>query len=324
VDNFYTIPYPWKVIEMASTVLEKSNLESIPCDLCGTSNTQPYLCVRDRIYGLPGEFNLVQCSQCGLLYINPRPDRSSIGAYYPDLEYHAFHASDGIKAKLLDQLRMNNARSLMAGLPKGARILEIGCGTGDLLLALRDLGAEVMGIEPNAAAVKSAREHGLNVEIGMLDDVQLAPAQFDLVLMKYALEHVHSPSETLAAIKKLLKPGGQGVFWVPNAASLDARLFGESWRGLDAPRHLYVFTPDTMRRFMEKIGMQVTAIGYSPVPNDWAGSLEFWLQARGVSGGMARWFGIANPLAMLAWLPFSSLAAVLHTSGRMRVTAVNR
>src|SRR5262249_48566990 len=156
------------------------------------------------------------------------------------------------------------------------------------------------------AAVKIAREtYKLDVATGMLDDVTLEPAQFDLVLMKYSLEHVHSPHDTLMAIRKSLKPGGRAVFWVPNARSLDARLFGNYWRGLDAPRHLYIFTSQTMRRLFETVGMKMESVSYSPVPNDWAGSIEFVLDDLKVPKGIARWFGVSSPVALVAWLPIS-------------------
>ncbi|MEP7289219.1 MAG: class I SAM-dependent methyltransferase [Chloroflexota bacterium] len=301
-------------------------LEYVPCDLCGAIDPSPYLTVRDRIYETPsetpGDFQLVKCGYCGLLYINPRPDRASIGAYYPDLDYHAFRPASGLKEAVLKRLREQEASALLEKLPPKPRVLEIGCATGDLLVRLRSRGADVMGIEPNAAAVKVAREtNGLHVEIGMLDDIKLEPGQFDLVLMKYALEHVHSPLATVAAIKKLLKPGGQAVFWVPNAKSWDARLFGVYWRGLDAPRHLYIFTPDTMRRLCEVAGLKMTLVAYSPVPNDWAGSTEFWLKAKGVPRSIARWFGVDSPLALAAWLPISTIAALARASGRIRVVA---
>ncbi len=294
-------------------------LETISCDLCGSADYHVHLCVQDRIYGLPGEFSLVQCNACGLLYINPRPTRSNMGAFYPDLDYHAFRPSGGLKSRLLAQRRQNDARALLDGLAQGASALEIGCGTGELLVALREAGAQVTGVEPNAAAVKTAVEqHGLTVHTGMLDDVSLSPASFDLILMKYALEHVHSPTDTLRQISTLLKPGGRGVFWIPNAASIEAKLFGKYWRGLDAPRHLFVFTPDTIRRFVEKAGMEVTRIEYSPVPNDWVGSLGFWLAERSIP--LARLFSVDNPLALAALLPFSAAAAAFQSAGRMRVT----
>ncbi len=298
-------------------------LEVSACDLCGSTDIDLRLPVRDRIYGIAGEFHLVQCRSCGLLYINPRPDKASIGQFYPDLDYHAFQSSGGLKAKLLKRLHDNEAKALLSGLPAGVQVLEIGCGTGDLLVALRDQGADVTGIEPNAAAGVIAREkYGLPVETGVLEDVRLDRGRFDLVVMKYALEHVHSPRSTLSTIRELLKPAGKAVFWVPNAASLDAWLFGTFWRGLDAPRHLYIFTPDTMRRLLESAGIRITGISYSPVPNDWAGSVELWLRARGMPERTARRFGVGSPLAMAAWLPISALAAALNTSGRMRVTAI--
>jgi SAM-dependent methyltransferase len=302
-----------------------TQLETVACDLCGSTDSRPVMCVRDRMYDIPGEFQLVRCQKCGLLYLNPRPDFASIGRYYPDLDYHAFHAIAGLKAKLIKRLHDSEAKSLLDGLSPNAHTLEIGCGTGDLLHALREHGADVVGIEPNDAAAALARnQRGLDVRTGILDNVSLDPAQFDLVLMKYSLEHVHSPSATLTTIRDLLKPGGRAVFWVPNAASLDARLFGQYWRGLDAPRHLYIFTPETMRKLLETAELQLHRVGYSGVPNDWAGSFEFWLRDRGVPDRVARLFGVSNPLAMAAWLPVSMFAAAIGSAGRMRVEGMRK
>jgi SAM-dependent methyltransferase len=302
-----------------------TQLETVACDLCGSTDSRPVMCVRDRMYDIPGEFQLVRCQKCGLLYLNPRPDFASIGRYYPDLDYHAFHAIAGLKAKLIKRLHDSEAKSLLDGLSPNAHTLEIGCGTGDLLHALREHGADVVGIEPNDAAAALARnQRGLDVRTGILDNVSLDPAQFDLVLMKYSLEHVHSPSATLTTIRDLLKPGGRAVFWVPNAASLDARLFGQYWRGLDAPRHLYIFTPETMRKLFETAELKLHRVGYSGVPNDWAGSFEFWLRDRGVPDRVARLFGVSNPLAMAAWLPVSMFAAAIGSAGRMRVEGMRK
>ncbi len=295
-------------------------LETVRCDLCGSERSRLHLCVKDKIYGLAGEFSLVRCEDCGLLYINPRPDRASIGQFYPDLDYHAFKPTGGFKQKLLDSRRQSEAEKLLTGLPAGANVLEIGCGTGELLAVLKDRGANAIGVEPNGAAAQSANSnYGLNVHTGMLDDWhdQLPAASFDLILMKYALEHVHSPKTTLMQIAKLLRPGGRAVFWIPNAASWDARLFGANWRGLDAPRHLYIFTPETIGQFAQSANLTISGISYSGVPNDWAGSIEFALKDR--SPKLAKLMGMDNPVMMAAWLPVSMLAAQVGRAGRMRV-----
>ncbi|MHB8626366.1 MAG: class I SAM-dependent methyltransferase [Aggregatilineales bacterium] len=299
-------------VEDIIVLTPQNRLESVGCDLCGAAANQAreVLWVRDRIYGLPGEFTLVRCEACGLLYLNPRPDRAQIGAYYPDLNYHAFKASGGVKSRLLAIRREREARALLAGLPDQPMALEIGCGTGELLAALKAHGARVVGVEPNSAAAQiGTAQYGLTIHVGMLEDVPdsaLPPGSFDLAVMKYALEHVHNPREVLMRIATLLKPGGRAVFWLPNADSWEMRLFGTRWRGLDAPRHLYIFTPATIRRYAETVGLKVIEVAYSGVPNDWAGSLS-----ESLSGSLP---------ALVALWPVSVVAALFHKAGRIRVT----
>jgi 2-polyprenyl-3-methyl-5-hydroxy-6-metoxy-1,4-benzoquinol methylase len=297
-------------------------LEYVPCDLCGAIDPSPYMDVKDRLYGIDGAFKLVRCGYCELTYLNPRPDRNNISAFYPGEDYHAFKPHMGMMGRVKDWLRKNEAAGLMAGLPSKPRILEVGCATGELLSVLKSMGADVVGIEPSDSAVKVAKEtFGLHVHTGSLETVALEPGQFDLVLMKYALEHVHSPAQALTAIRKLLKPGGRAVFWIPNAKSLDAKLFGNYWRGYDAPRHLYIFSRATIVRYLAATGFTTKSVAYSPVPNDWAGSVELWLREKQVAPTIAKWFGLANPLVLLAWLPISTLAALFRAAGRIQVVA---
>jgi SAM-dependent methyltransferase len=295
--------------------------ESVACDLCGETRTAHLFKSRDLLYGTPGEWDIVRCCRCKLLYVNPRPDRASIGAYYPDMDYHAFKQtgkkSGGIKARIVESRRKREAQGMLAGLPHGANVLEIGCGTGDMLVMLRDLGANVTGIEPNHAAADVGRARGLTIHTGMLDDATLPESSFDLVFMRYALEHVHSPRAVLQRIEALLRPGGRAVFLIPNAHSLDAKLFGKWWRGLDSPRHLYLFTPRIMSRYAEIAGLRVAQIAFEGVPNDWAGSAQEWLRGYGLP--FANALGLDNPLVLAAWTPISIAAAALGLAGRMAV-----
>lgn len=307
--------------------LTQSALEAVACDLCGadsTSQAHEMLCVRDRIYGLPGEFSLVRCEKCSLLYLNPRPDRAHIGVYYPDLDYHAFKVTAGLKSRILESRRKSEARLLLVGLPEKSMALEIGCGTGELLNALQKRGARGVGVEPNAAAAQTAMSrYGLTVHVGMLDivaDTALPAGMFDLVIMKYALEHVHNPRAVLSRIVALLKPGGKAVFWLPNGASWELSIFGARWRGLDAPRHLYIFTPTTVREYAKAVGLQVEKIAFSGVPNDWAGSLSVVLADSGLAPTVAKLFGADSLPALAILWPISALAGVAQRAGRMRVT----
>jgi SAM-dependent methyltransferase len=303
------------------------SLETPHCDLCHSDRavsfirTQDFYATSERT---PAEWQFMRCADCGLIYLSPRPTPAEIGAYYPDLDYHAFQPPSGLKARVIGWLRNREARTLLRDCPPHPRVLEIGCGTGDLLATLRGLGADVLGIEPNAAAAELGRSRaGLSILTGTLDSAcasgALEGTTFDLILMRYALEHVHSPRLTLTQIAALLTANGRAVFWVPNADSTDARLFGRSWRGLDAPRHLYVFTPNTMGRLAEAAGLRVERIDYSGVPNDWAGSAEHWLHD--LHPALARLMSMGNPLVLAAWLPLSAAAALARRAGRMRVSA---
>lgn len=297
------------------------------CEICGSADASVYLHTRDHLYGTSGEWTFLRCNNCGLIYLSPRPTITQIGAYYPDLDYHAFKKSGGIKSRIVAWLRQREAQALLHGLSANASVLEIGCGTGDLLAELARLGATATGIEPNPAAAQQARDrYGLDVRIGMLDDhTNLLPsASFDRVLMRYALEHVHHPLTTLRQIARLLKPDGRALFWVPNAQSWDAYLAKSYWRGLDAPRHLYIFTPATMQRLIEAAGLRAVAVTYSGVPNDWVGSAEAWLRDQKQNQRLiflSRLINMENPLALAAALPLGSSAAVWRRAGRMCVVA---
>lgn len=296
--------------------------ESPACDLCGGVEHVPWRTTRDWLTGQPGAFHFVRCAACGLIFLSPRPGRASMARFYPDLDYHAFRQPSGIKAHVVRWLRRREAREALRGAPTSAHVLEIGCGTGDLLSALRERGAQVHGIEPNAAAAQVAAAQGLAVQVGTLDNTPVAAESFDVILMRYALEHVHSPRQALDAIHAALRPSGRCELWIPNVESWDAALFGPVWRGLDAPRHLYLFTPQTISALLEACGFSVAGVQYSGVPNDWAGSVQSALKRLGLPDRVGRFFGVDNPAMLAAWTPVSTTAALRRQAGRMRVTAV--
>ena len=280
-------------------------LETVPCDLCGTalSESVPYCTIPHTAAGEPWRFR--KCTCCGLIALQPRPDRQSIGAFYPDLDYHAFQPDSGLKGRLKGWLNGVRANQLRPYFPKGARLLEVGCGTGGMLRAFRDAGYQVEGIEPNQAAVTVAQQKGLSVQVGDLESIVLPSAAYQGVIMKYALEHVHSPRQALTALEAALQPGGRALLWLPNVESWDAVWFKSRWRGYDAPRHLYLFSQQTIKSYLEKVGLKLLTIRFSPMPNDFAGS----------AGSM----GLP---AMALWLPISTLAAARRASGRMLVVAL--
>jgi SAM-dependent methyltransferase len=92
------------------------------------------------------------------------------------------------------------------------------------------------------------------VFVGAADQDHVPPGSVDVVYLWHALEHTHSPTATLAACRRALKPGGTLMMAVPNFGSLQARFWRGSWASVEAPRHLYQFTKPTLRRYLEAAG----------------------------------------------------------------------
>jgi 2-polyprenyl-3-methyl-5-hydroxy-6-metoxy-1,4-benzoquinol methylase len=116
---------------------------------------------------------------------------------------------------------------------------------------------------------------------GEVSDAGYADGYFDVVTMWHVIEHVHDPKGTLAELHRIMKPGGLLVISTPNLWSWDARGFGRYWVGLDAPRHLYVFSPATLEHLLQQVGFQMERIrSFSLFYRPFARSMQFWLDER--------------------------------------------
>jgi len=197
------------------------------------------------------------------------------------------------------------------------RILDVGCGLGFALALYRGRGWTPFGVEPSPVAARYAREVlGLPVHQGEFLDARFPSAFVDVVLFQHSLEHVPHPSVELREAHRVLKGSGLLVVMVPNAASLDARLFGRWWFAWDLPRHLYHFTPRTASALLAKAGFRVQRIVYDPGP--------FTFVEGAVYVGKHK-FGappIPRRLLRLAFRPLSGLLALLAMTGVMTLFCV--
>jgi 2-polyprenyl-3-methyl-5-hydroxy-6-metoxy-1,4-benzoquinol methylase len=134
------------------------------------------------------------------------------------------------------------------------RMLDVGCGSGELLVRMRALGWRAEGIDNDPAAVAVARGRALKVHAGSLRERNFPAAAFDAVVMSHVIEHVHQPRELLAEVRRIVKPGGRVVIATPNAASLGHRMMRAAWPFLDPPRHLQIFTPPALEATVRAAG----------------------------------------------------------------------
>jgi ubiquinone/menaquinone biosynthesis C-methylase UbiE len=125
--------------------------------------------------------------------------------------------------------------------------LDVGCGSGIQLERMQALGWEVEGVDVDAAAVENARRKGLKIHLGDLEGCKFPDDSFDAVTMSHLIEHVEDPQRLLRECHRILKPSGRLVLVTPNAQSWGHRIFRDRWRGLEVPRHIFVFTVSTLR-----------------------------------------------------------------------------
>jgi 2-polyprenyl-3-methyl-5-hydroxy-6-metoxy-1,4-benzoquinol methylase len=233
------------------------------CPVCGNQNFKNFLSGKDHF--LTGEeFTIVQCSNCDFRFTNPRPDEKEMTLYYESDEYISH---DSKKRSILQTIytvirkfTIRNKYRIVNKYSSGSSILDIGCGTGDFLNYCRKMKFETTGIEPNKKARTFANENlSLTVyEESHLDTFQ--PGSFNVITMWHVLEHVHHLNERLKKIHSLLKPGGTLIIAVPDSYSWDAKKFNSFWAAYDLPRHLYHFTPDSMKNLITKNGFRIEKV----------------------------------------------------------------
>ena len=113
------------------------------------------------------------------------------------------------------------------------------------------------GVDINDHALAIAFRQGLRVLRGDAGHLGLSSSTFDSVTLWDVIEHVPDMRAMLAEIYRLLKPGATLLISTPNGGSWQARLWGRYWAGWDEPRHLQIFTPQTLRRLLEDKGFKV-------------------------------------------------------------------
>lgn len=244
------------------------------CYLCGTPGRELYTGLLDMVFAIPGSWTLKQCpnTACNLVWLDPVPLEEEILKAYrnyythgsngpSDLFYQVGHQIyslvDDPIARLTGIRESRNQLSIMhlSNEVAPGRLLEIGCGSGEFLMRMQALGWEVQGVDFDALAVTHCKQLGLDVECGDLQSVRYPSNHFDAITMNHVIEHLFDPRETLKECRRVLKPGGRLVVVTPNPLSRGHRQFGASWRGLEPPRHIHLFSPDNLRKLADDAGL---------------------------------------------------------------------
>lgn len=196
----------------------------------------------DRVYLRLHPHSIVECTGCGLARTLPVPDA---GQYR---DGYAMTTSEGeFVGAAADGWSRERAAWVAARTP-GVRLLDVGCGAGNLVAAAAGLGLDAEGVDLDPVATAWGRRLGRRVRTGTLDDVD---GEYDAVVLAHVLEHVADPAGLLRQAARVLAPGGRVFVFVPNRTGLLPRLMRERWMGWVPSEHVWHFTPETLRRTAE-------------------------------------------------------------------------
>lgn len=265
------------------------------CVVCGAVGVALYENLSDGFFGAAGRWNFARCCdpKCGMLWLNPRPFESEIWKayrkYYTHEDAGAVNSEESPRVALqtikrayvasrlryvegevalrwqvlsllayLDPTRRADTDFPLKYLPMETRgrLLDLGCGSGELLGRMQSLGWQAEGIDVDPVAAEAARRKGFKVSTGSLSEQKFPDSSFDAVVMSHVIEHVHQPLALIKEVRRILKPGRRLVIATPNARSLGHRMLRAQWPFLDPPRHLQVFTPRALKALMIAAGFQ--------------------------------------------------------------------
>ena len=260
-----------------SPVVRPAPTEETACNLCGARN-EIVVGMRDRD-GQP--LRTVLCRTCGLVWTNPRPSSADMDAYY-ETTYRADYKGQAapplrkivrgflsaadrrtmLRALLASdrRVRSHGSQRLAGPAPEeGMRMLDVGCGAGELVYLMRRDGVDASGLEPGIEFAEFARTVlRVPIQTAAVDAATVSGASLDLVTMFHALEHVPDPRSVMNTARGWLKRGGRLVVEVPNIAAL-----------VQAPSHqyhyahLHHFTGSTLGALGEAAGLRLVDTRYS-------------------------------------------------------------
>lgn len=258
------------------------------CRVCGSDEDHPAFQAREMMFGSRTVFDYFQCIRCSCLQISSFP--VNINEYYSG-DYYSYMAERrepfflrrwlarardsyavtgvGSLGRFLYKIFPNhNLKSLQGKIAtKYTRILDVGCGSGKLLFALRELGySRVLGVDPFLSS-GIIYDNGLVIKNCKLSEVG---GEYDLIMFHHSFEHVPDPLATLREVVELLSPNGCCYLRVPIVSSFAWEHYGVNWAQLDAPRHFYLHSCESMRMLCDRVGLSIQNVTYDST------AFQFW------------------------------------------------
>jgi 2-polyprenyl-3-methyl-5-hydroxy-6-metoxy-1,4-benzoquinol methylase len=296
-------------------MIRSLQLETVSCGVCDADDWQHYALGKDYEYHTSDdEFRMVECLECGNIYLNPRPIKEELSTIYPP-NYYAYNYDTAIspialKAKdWLDGIKVKQwLNHVSTSLPQ---FLDVGCGNGRYLQMLHQLGVpkeKLYGVDMDTKQIAELKSQGFQSYLGRIEDIDFPEASFDLIVLLQVLEHVNHPKTLVQSLASLLNKGGVLIVETPNTASIDAKQFRKSyWGGYHFPRHWNLMNKSTLSRLAQENGLKVKCFNYLPSHSFWIFSLHHLIEDKWRLPWLARIFDPFQNLILLSFFTFFDL-----------------
>lgn len=214
------------------------------CRICRKEQQMKKVIAREMMFGMREEFSYMICPECGCLQIETIPD--NLGDYYGE-DYYSYQERKGTEA-VIDEKKKDMTR-----------ILDVGCGSGEMLCNMAQNGmGNLTGCDP---FLKKDIVYGNGVRI-YKRTIHEMEGEYDYIFLNDSFEHMTDPHEVMDSIKRLLAPKGIARIRIPVFPNIAWDLFGVNWYQLDAPRHLYLHSRESMKLLVQEHGLQIVSIQY--------------------------------------------------------------
>ena len=252
------------------------------CKICQSPFSNEYT-FREMMFGFRDPFIYYECSGCGCLQIAEVP--ADIERYYPSY-YYSFNSTvpalqkrkSGIRGLVNQLLKDKKERRLQKeasgylkpiNITNQHRILDIGCGKGELICRLFNMGFEhVSGTDKY---LPEEINHDFGVKIMKKDLKDIEAEAYDLLMMHHVFEHMFFPEEELRECHRILKAKSYLMIRIP-IKGFAWEKYKQDWVQLDAPRHFFIHTLKSMKILAEKTGFIIPHIIFDSTPFQFEGS----------------------------------------------------
>lgn len=230
---------------------------NLACRICGNEDNNKTYTAREMMFGFRDEFDYVECSKCGCVQIAQIPE--NMDKYYPP-NYYSYQFRPDEKLSFRKRIRRkfvnHNLNYMQDYINIWDKIIDIGCGNGEMVYLLKAAGFNACGYDPY---IEEKIKHN-NGAVIYKDINEIKNKKFSVVIMKHSFEHMSNPQEMFNLVsERLLNKNGKFIVGIPLALYAWEK-YRTNWVQLDPPRHFFAHTPESIKILAKNAGLKIKEI----------------------------------------------------------------